>query len=114
MILGGNNSLFNNGFQNNDSSSNTGDKIALWGAAISTLGDALQTLGGAISLEESRISDIQQQQELEKLQSQIDDLKKEQVQNNSQNTDVETLNKLLERIVERLEKDDTTMKKKNK
>ena len=76
------------------------------GSAISTFGDALQTLGGAISIEESRISDIQQQQELEKLQSQIDDLKKEQVKNNSQSNDVETLNKLLERIVKRLEKED--------
>ena len=105
MILWGNDSVFNNGSQNNDSSSNTGAKIALWGSAISTFGDALQTLGGAISLEESRISDIQQQQELEKLQSQIDELKKEKVQNNSQSTDVETLNKLLERIVKHLEKE---------
>ena len=105
MILWGNDSVFNNGSQNNDSSLNTGAKIALWGSAISTFGDALQTIGGAISLEESRISDIQQQQELEKLQSQIDELKKEKVQNNAQSTDVETLNKLLGRIVKHLEKE---------
>ncbi|WP_432352046.1 hypothetical protein [Sporosarcina sp. A2] len=105
-----NDSLCNNGFQNNDSSTNTGAQIALWGSAISTFGDALQTLGGAISIEESRISDIQQQQELEKLQSQIDDLKKEQ-EKNSQSTDAETLNKLLERIVKRLEKDDDEKEK---
>lgn len=72
------------------------------GSAISTLGDALQT----IALEEIRVSDTQQQQALDKLQSQIDDLKKEQVQNSSQGTDAETLNKLLERIVKRLEKED--------
>lgn len=106
MILKANDSLFNNGLKKNDSSTNTGAQIALLGSAISTFGDALQTLGGAISIEESRISDIQQQQELEKLQSQIDDLKKEQVKNNSQSNDVETLNKLLERIVKRLEKED--------
>ena len=106
MILRRNDSVFKKGLQNDDSSSDTGAKISLWGSAISTFGDALQTLGGAISIEESRISDIQQQQELDKLQSQIDDLKKEQVQNYSQSTDVETLNKLLERIVKRLEKED--------
>jgi len=106
MILRRNDSAIKKGLQNDDSSSDTGAIISLWGSAISTFGDALQTLGGAISIEESRISDIQQQQELDKLQSQIDDLKKEQVQNCSQSTDVETLNKLLERIVKRLEKED--------
>lgn len=106
MILGTNDSLSSNGLKNNDSSTNNGAIISLWGSIFSTLGDALQTFGGAISIEESRISDIQQQQELEKLQSQIDDLKKEQEKNNSQSTDVETLNNLLERIVKRLEKED--------
>lgn len=99
-----NDSVFKNGLQNDNSSTDTGAIISLWGSAISTLGDALQTLGGAISIEESRISDLQQQQELDKLQWQIDELKKEHVQN----TDVETLNKLLERIVKRLEKEDDT------
>lgn len=101
-------SVFNTGLQNNDSSTDTGAKISLWGSAISTLGDALQTLGAAISIEESRISDIQQQQELDKLQNQIDELKNDQVQNNSQSTDIEKLNKFLEIIVKRLEKEEDT------
>jgi hypothetical protein len=41
---------------------------------VSTLGDALQVIGGALAIEESIIADKQQQQELDKLQSQIDEL----------------------------------------
>jgi hypothetical protein len=79
---------------------------------VSTLGDALQVIGGALAIEESIIADKQQQQELEldKLQSQIDELKKGQSQNNLESTDIETFNKLLERIVARPEMVDDTKK----
>ncbi|WP_318614085.1 hypothetical protein [Sporosarcina sp. YIM B06819] len=94
-----------------DNSLNRGAKIALLGSAISTFGDALQTIGGAISIEEGLISDAQQQQELDKLQKQIDELKKEQ-SNNRTNPDVEMLGKLLERLVDRLDREDDERKKK--
>lgn len=106
MTLRGNYPLSNNGFETNDSSQNIGAKLGLWGSAISTFGDALQTIAAAIAIEESRIADQQQQQALEKLQSQIDDLKKEQSQNNSTNIDMESLNNLLQRIADRLEMND--------
>jgi len=91
------------GFQNNDNSPDIGPKIALWGTVLSALGDTIQVIGGAISIEESNIADKQQQQALDKLQSQIDDLQKAQSQNNEAPIDIKTFNSLLERMVERLE-----------
>ena len=111
MALWQNYPIPNNKNATSDTSLNRGAKIALLGSAISTLGDALQTIGGAISIEEGRISDIQQQQELDKLQSQIDELKKEKSQNHTTNTDVEMLGKLLERLVDRLDREDEERKK---
>ena len=73
-----------------------GAKLGLWGAAISTLGDAISTVGAAIAIEEARTADLVQQQQMENLQNQIDDLKKEQI-------DIDALNKLLEKLVDRLE-----------
>jgi hypothetical protein len=110
MTLGFDDRLSGNEFQNSDSSPNFGPKIALWGSVVSTLGDALQVIGGALAIEESIIADKQQQQELDKLQSQIDELKKGQSQNNLESTDIETFNKLLERIVARPEMVDDTKK----
>lgn len=108
MVLWQNNQMFNtNGKANDDIPLNRGAKIALLGSAISTLGDALQTIGGAISIEEDLISDAQQQQTIDKLQSQIDELKKQQSPNSTDSSDVEKLGKLLERLIERLEKDDS-------
>jgi TolA-binding protein len=108
MALWQNNQLFNNASSNNDNSLNRGAKIALLGSAIATLGDALSTIGGVIAIEEGRISDAQQQQQqqqqLDKLQSQIDELKKEQVQNSTKSSEVEMLGKLMEKLIERLEK----------
>ncbi|MBE1555554.1 hypothetical protein [Sporosarcina limicola] len=100
-----NNQFENHETSNKNNSLDRGAQISLWGSAISTFGDALQTIGSVISIEEGRISDAQQQQELEKLQSQIDELKKEESQNNAMNSNVEMLGTLLERLVERLEND---------
>ncbi|MCZ2257871.1 hypothetical protein [Sporosarcina sp. G11-34] len=102
----GNYPLSGEGLQNKDSSQDYGAKIGLLGAAISTFGDALQTIGGAIAIEEGRISDKQQEQEIGKLQSQIDELKKEQSENNAMSIEVELLNKQLKRIIGKLEMDD--------
>ena len=112
MILRRNYPVINDKMMSTDSSLNRGAKIALLGSAISTLGDALQTIGGAISIEEGLISDAQQQQELDKLQSQIDELKKEKSNNNTTNPDVEMIGKLLERLVERLDRDEDERKRK--
>ncbi|WP_342505526.1 hypothetical protein [Sporosarcina sp. FSL K6-2383] len=98
--------IINDKIMSNDDSLNRGAKISLLGSAISTLGDALQTIGGAISIEEGLISDAQQQQELDKLQKQIDELKKEKSNNNTTSPDVEMLGKLLERLVDRLDRDE--------
>ena len=103
-----------NAGSNDNTQIDLSNKLALWGSAISTFGDALQTLAAAVAIEESRTAALQQQQELQKLQSQIDDLKKEQSStetlNKSQIDDLkkeqastETLNKLLEKIAERLD-----------
>ena len=107
-----NSPIANNKSATSDDSLNRGAKISLLGSAISTLGDALQTIGGAISIEEGLISDAQQQQELDKLQSQIDELKKEKSNNNTTNPDVEMIGKLLERLVERLDRDEDERKRK--
>ena len=85
-----------NAGQNNDMQTDIGAKLGLWGSAISTFGDALQTVGAAIAIEEARAADLLQQQQMEKLQNQIDDLKKGQ-------TDMKTLTQLLEKIVDKLE-----------
>ena len=106
MALWQNTPIANNKNVTNDDSLDRGAKISLLGSAISTLGDALQTIGGAISIEEGRISDAQQQQALDKLQSQIDELKKGNMQPTA-SPDVDKLNKLLEKLVERLDKGDT-------
>ncbi len=113
MVLWQNYPLVNNETSTTDNSLNRGAKIALLGSAISTLGDALQTIGGAISIEEGLISDAQQQQDINKLQSQIDELKKGKSETNTTTTttDVESLGKLLERLIERLDKDDDKSKK---
>ena len=103
MILRRNYPIINDKIMSNDNSLNRGAKIALLGSAISTLGDALQTIGGAISIEEGRISDEQQQQTLDNLQSQIDELKKENIQT-TVSPDVDKLNKLLEKLMEQLDK----------
>ena len=71
-------------------------KYALWGSVLSALGDTVQVIGGAISIEESNIADKQQQQALQKLQSQIDDLQKAQSQNNGMGIDVGMLKDLLD------------------
>lgn len=115
MVLHQNNSMSNN----QGTSGNRGDKIALWGSLLSTLGDALQTVGGAISIEEGLISDAEQQRKLDQLQSQIDALKKEQQQNNMVNTEEkkrqqdnnmeDTLNQLVDKLMKRL--DEETKKK---
>lgn len=111
MILQRNYPIINDKIMSTDNSLNRGAKVALFGSAISALGDVLQTIGGAISIEEGLISDAQQQQELDKLQKQIDELKKEQSNNNTTNPDVEMLGKLLERLVDRLEREDDARKK---
>jgi hypothetical protein len=85
-------------FQNNDSSQDIGAIIALWGGALAALGDTLSVIGGVISLEESKIADQQQQQALANLQSQIDDLQKQQSQNN-----VDMFNNVLEKILDKLD-----------
>ncbi len=103
MILRRNDPVIHDKIMSNDNSLNKGAKISLLGSVISTLGDALQTVGGAISIEEGLIADAQQQQGLDKLQSQIDELKKEQSRNDTMNADVKTLGKLLERLVDRLD-----------
>ena len=105
VILEFNNRCNGHEFQDNDSSSDVGPKIALWGTVLSALGDTIQVIGGAISIEESNNADKQQQQALAKLQSQIDDLQKAQAQsqNNVAPIDIKTFNSLLERMVERLE-----------
>ncbi|WP_342515134.1 hypothetical protein MKY34_10630 [Sporosarcina sp. FSL K6-1522] len=95
--------IANNKSATNDDPLDRGAKISLFGSAISTLGDALQTIGGAISIEEGRISDAQQQQALDKLQSQIDELKKDNTQTTT-SPDIDKLNKLLEKLVEQLDK----------
>ena len=87
---------FDNEGSNDDIQIDLSAKLALWGSAIATFGDALSTLAAAVAIEESRTAALQQQQALDKLQSQIDDLKKEQAS-------TETLNKLLEKIAERLD-----------
>ena len=99
-----NNNLSGNEFQSNEDSPDIGAKIALWGSIVSTFGDAIQAFGGAIAIQESVISDIKQQQALDKLQAQIDELKKSQ----SQTNDMETFTKLLQQIVDRLDSVDTT------
>ena len=103
VILEFNNRMNGHEFQDNDNSPDIGPKIALWGTVLSALGDTIQVIGGAISIEESNNADRQQQQALEKLQSQIDDLQKAQSQNNEAPIDIKTFNSLLERMVERLE-----------
>ena len=97
-----NNPMFSEGQSANNPTLNRGAKIGLWGSAISTLGDALQTIGAAISIEEGLISDAEQQRELDNLQSQIDELKKEQSQNII-SVDVEMLDKLVEKFIDRLD-----------
>lgn len=94
---------FNKETPQNENSLEQGAKIALISSAISTFGDALQTIGGAISIEESRISDAQQQQQLKNLQNQIDELRKERNQSIPMTTNIEMLGQLLERLVEQLE-----------
>lgn len=111
MILQRNYPIINDKLMSNDNSLNRGAKIALIGSAISTFGDALQTIGGAISIEEGLISDAQQQQELDKLQSQIDELKKEKSKNSTTSPDVEKIGKLLERLVDRLDREEDERKK---
>jgi len=81
---------------NNEMQTDIGAKLGLWGAAIATFGDALSTVGAAIAIEEARVADLLQQQQMENLQNQIDDLKKGQ-------TDMKTLTQLLEKIVDKLE-----------
>lgn len=103
VILDFNNRLGGREFQDNDNSPDIGPQIALWGSVLSALGDTIQVIGGAIAIEESNNADRQQQQTLEKLQSQIDDLQKAQSQNNVAPVDIKTFNSLLERMVERLE-----------
>ncbi|WP_342600817.1 hypothetical protein MHB48_07205 [Psychrobacillus sp. FSL H8-0483] len=88
----------NNNSSNNNSSQNFGPLLALWGTVVSTLGDTMQAIGGAIAIEESNIADQQQQQELQNLQSQIDELKKAQT-----SPDIDKFNKLLEQVLNRLE-----------
>lgn len=102
MVLQQNNAMFNDQM----ASGNRGAKIALWGSLLSTIGDALQTVGGAISIEEGLIADAEQQRELDNLQRQIDELKKMQSpQNNTVTADVEMLDKLVEKLINRLDKD---------
>ncbi|MBO1910084.1 hypothetical protein [Sporosarcina sp. 6E9] len=98
-----NNQFNGHGFQNNSNSQDIGPKIALWGTVLSALGDTIQVIGGAISIEESNIADQQQQQAMAKLQSQIDDLQKQQSQNNGMSIDVDTFNNVLEKILDKLE-----------
>lgn len=97
---------FNNGFLPNGDDQNRGAKLGIIGSAISTLGDALQTIAGVISLEESRQADIKQQQELDKLQRQIDELKKGKTEGEPITADIKKFNKLLEQILERLDNDE--------
>ena len=98
-----NNPFNGHGFQNNDNSPDVGPKIALWGSVLSALGDSVQVIGGAIAIEESKIADKQQQQALAQLQSQINDLKQQQSQNNGMSTEVDMINKLLEKILDKLD-----------
>ena len=91
---------------NNDMQTDVGAKLGFWGAAISTLGDAISTLGAAIAIEEARAADLVQQQQMEKLQNQIDDLKKGQTDTDDMKNgqiDIDALNKLLGKLVDRLE-----------
>ncbi|WP_172372132.1 hypothetical protein [Sporosarcina jiandibaonis] len=101
-----NNQFSGNEFQSNDSPQDIGPKIAFLGSVITVIGDTLAVIGGAIALEESKIADQQQQQEMAKLQSQIDDLQKQQSQNNGMSIDVEKFSDLLERMLDRLESAD--------
>lgn len=66
-------------------------QLALWGSVISTFGDALQALAAAAAIEEARTAEIQQQQQFEKLQQQIDDLKKEQAEMSDRNAMLEKM-----------------------
>jgi hypothetical protein len=100
-----NNQFNGNGFQNNDSSQDIGPQIALWGSVLSAIGDTLAVIGGAIAIEESNIADQQQQQAMAKLQSQIDDLQKQQSQNN-----IDMFNNILEKILDKLDTMDNSKK----
>ena len=102
-----NNQFNGNGFQNSDSSQDIGPQIALWGSVLSAIGDILAVIGGAIAIEESNIADQQQQQAMAKLQSQIDDLQKQQSQNNGMSID-DKLTDLLGKILDKLEAGDKT------
>ena len=61
---------------------NTGVIIGIFGAALSTVGDALQTIGAIIQLDidvpadfQSQVDAFKSDQEKEKMQEEIDDLK---------------------------------------
>lgn len=90
-------------FQSNNSPSNVGSKIALWGSVLSTLGDTIQIIGEAIFIEENNQAEKQQQQVLENIQRQMDDLQKAQDENNISSIDIKTFNNLMERMVEKLD-----------
>ena len=114
MILEFNNRNSGHEFQSNDNSPDIGPKIALWGSVLSAVGDILAVVGGAIAIEESNIADKQQQQTLEKLQSQIDDLQKAQSQNDVMSIDIDMFNNLLDRMIDRLEQVDNPKGKNNR
>lgn len=90
--------------QDNSDSGDRGAIISLWGSAISTFGDALQTIGGAIAIEEDRIASKQQQQQFQNIQNQLDELTKACTQDNAMASNIESLTKLMEEVVKRLDK----------
>lgn len=103
VILGFDNRFNGYEVQNNDSSPNIGPKLALWGTVLSALGDTIQVIGGAIAIEESNITGKMQQQQMDKIQKQLDEIQRVQANNNINNIDLGTFNHLLERMVIQLE-----------
>ena len=68
-------------------------------------------IGGAISIEEARISAQQQKEQgLVNLQNQIDELKNERSQYQTNGPDVEKIGELMEKLIERLDRYDEEKK----
>lgn len=76
---------------NNGDEISVAAKLGLLGAVITTFGDALATLAAAVAIEESKVADLQQQQQIEKLQQQIDHLIKEQAEMSERNARLEEM-----------------------
>jgi len=90
--------------QNIDEVQIKGTTITLWGSVISIIGDAIQTIGEAITIEEIRISEVEEQQQMQNIQNELTELRKLQSKNYIASSEIDKLNELMEKIILRMDK----------